>query len=607
MRKKAELLSDTEMSELEGEIIEKYIRYGKRPMFLLLKLYMRYKKDFFLSMLFYLIKQLPVLILPLNTATIINAVEAYVVDGVSPYKTIITSIALMAVLLIINIPTNAIYVKYYSIATRKVEAGLRGAMVRKLQQLSITFHKEMQSGRIQSKLMRDVENVYTLSTQLITTLPSIILNIVTALVVILSKSIVVFFFFLLCIPCNVILRNVFRDKMNKSNSDFRHDVEDASASVNDMEEMIQITRAHALKEHETKKMSSILKKIASSGFKLDMVQAYFGSFLWVTIQVFQIGCLVFSSLLYVNGTLKYIGDITLFQTYFNTLTWQVSSLIGLLPIIAKGKESISSIGEILCSDDVERNENKLKIDTLRGEYEFQNISFSYESEQHLLNALTLSVKAGETVAIVGESGAGKSTLISLAIGFIHPQGGRILVDGHDLSDIDLTSYRKHIAIVPQSSVMFTGTIRENVAYGIENATDEQLRSALEAARMYDFVMSLPNGLDSRLDEHAANLSGGQKQRLSIARALIRDPSVIILDEATSALDNISEREIQRAIGNLCRGRTTFVIAHRLSTIRNASKIAVLKAGRCIELGNYDELMALKGEFYKMQRAAESAD
>ena len=152
--------------------------------------------------------------------------------------------------------------------------------------------------------------------------------------------------------------------------------------------------------------------------------------------------------------------------------------------------------------------------------------------------------------------------------------------------------------------MFTGSIRENVAYGIENVTEEQIKEALSAARLYDFVLTLPNGIDTHLDEHGANLSGGQRQRLSIARALIRDPKIIILDEATSALDNVSEREIQGAISNLTRGRTTIVVAHRLSTIKNADKIVVVKNGKCAEIGTYDELLALKGEFYKMHSAAE---
>ncbi|MGN1452174.1 MAG: ATP-binding cassette domain-containing protein, partial [Eubacteriales bacterium] len=178
--------------------------------------------------------------------------------------------------------------------------------------------------------------------------------------------------------------------------------------------------------------------------------------------------------------------------------------------------------------------------------------------------------------------------------------GTLLVDGHDITGIDLHSYREHISTVPQNSVLFTGTIRENVTYGLSDVTEARLRTALEAARLTELVDSLPNGVDTQLEEHGANLSGGQRQRLSIARALIRDPDVILLDEATSALDSVSERQIQDAINNLTRGRTTFIVAHRLSTIKNADIIAVIKDGVCVESGNFDELMELKGEFYHLR-------
>ena len=538
--------------------------------------------------------------MPIIVSNIINEV---VYRSDYTFRNIVVNLVVIATLIAINVPTNALYVKFYSKATRRVEAGLRGAMVRKLQQLSITFHKEMQSGRIQSKLMRDVETVHTFSTQIITSVPAILINMITALCIVITKDLSVFFFFLLCIPCDVLLIKVFGKTIKKKNNEFRRGMESTSASLMDMEEMTQITRAHALEETEMKKTASLLKNIAKSGFKLDMVQAYFGSFTWVTIQVFQLACLVFSAWKAYQGEIL-IGDINLFQSYFNSLIGQVSSLIGLLPIISKGLESVSSIGEILGATDIEDNRHKMKINSLRGEYEFKNVSFSYDSEQHLISNLNLKVKVGETIAIVGPSGSGKSTIINLAIGFIHAQSGEILVDGNNIEDINLRSYRQHIAIVPQSSVLFTGTIRANITYGLDTVNDEQLERVLKAARLYDFIKTLPNGVDTMLDEHGENLSGGQKQRISIARAIIRNPSVIIFDEATSALDTVSEKAIQDAINDMTKGKTTFIVAHRLSTIRNANRIAVLKNGRCVEIGTYEELMALHGEFYEMQTASE---
>ena len=275
--------------------------------------------------------------------------------------------------------------------------------------------------------------------------------------------------------------------------------------------------------------------------------------------------------------------------------------MALIPTIAKGVESVNSIGEVLLADDVERNEGKKELEKVEGEFEFRDVHFRYHNSGHdVLNGLNLKVNKGETIALVGESGAGKSTILNLVIGFNMPTGGLLTIDGEDITQIDLRSYRKHLAVVPQTSILFSGSIRDNITYGQENVSDEMLRQVIEAANLAELVDSLPDGVDTAVGEHGGTLSGGQRQRISIARALIRNPQVIVLDEATSALDSISEKLIQEAISNLTRERTTFIVAHRLSTIRDADKIAVIADGRCVEYGTFDELMALKGEFYKMK-------
>ena len=214
---------------------------------------------------------------------------------------------------------------------------------------------------------------------------------------------------------------------------------------------------------------------------------------------------------------------------------------------------------------------------------------------------SLKVAAGETIALVGESGAGKSTILNLVIGFDLPVGGVLKIDGHDISDIDLRTYRSHIAVVLQNPIIFNGTIRENITYGLSNVSQKEIDKVVKACLLEDLINELDGGLDARLTEHGSNLSGGQRQRISIARALIRNPQVIVLDEATSALDSVSEKKIKTALDNLTKNRTTFVVAHRLSTIQNADRIAVIKDGSCAEIGTYDELMAKKGEFYQYKK------
>ena len=588
--------TDEELEKLEEEFIETYVKSEIKPLRMMMKIYMRYWKELLIALFFYIIKHSPVIMLPMVTAYIINFV-AY--PGQYSLASVIVLVSVLGGLFLLNIPTNTLYTKYYSMVMRKVEAGLRGAMVRKLQQLSITFHKEMQSGRIQSKLMRDVETIHTLSAQLFTTIPAIIINVVSALVIVVVSNLSVFMFFLLCIPTAVFMVRLFKKKMTSTNKDYRVNMENTSAKLMDMVEMTEITRAHALEDKEVKKLSASLKSVATSGLRVDVIQSLFGACSWAVFQLFQLGCLIFTSIMAYNKLIQ-VGDISLYQSYFTSITGQVSSFLALLPIITKGLDSVSSIGEILSATDIEDNTNKTEIKELRGEYEFKNVAFSYEKDQRLLENFSIHIKAGETIAFVGESGCGKTTTLNLALGFNLATSGDILVDGKDIKSIDLHSYRSHIAIVPQNSVLFTGTIRENITYGIENVSEKDIYEALEAAQLTNFINSLPQGIDTVLTEHGANLSGGQRQRISIARAIIRKPSVIIFDEATSALDSVSEREIQKAIDNLTKEHTTFIVAHRLSTIKNADRIAVLKNGKCEELGSYDELMAKKGLFYKMQ-------
>jgi ATP-binding cassette subfamily B protein len=472
--------------------------------------------------------------------------------------------------------------------------------VRKLQQLSISYHKETQSGRLQSKIIRDVEAVETLSTQLLISTLNIALNIIIALSVTITKSRMVFIFFLLTTPVAALTMVFFRNVMRKRNHEFRHEMEETSAQVMEMVEMIPVTRAHALEEKEIEKVSDQLFTVAEKGYRLDVIQSVFGSVGWAIFQVFQIICLAFTGFLAIKGTVL-PGDITLYQSYFATIVNQISSLITLIPTIAKGIESVNSIGEVLLSDDIERNEGKKKVSKLVGEYDFVNVKFRYNNtDLDVLDGLNLHVEPGETIALVGESGSGKSTILNLAIGFNLATDGKVLIDGNDIKEIDLRSYRQFLAVVPQSSILFSGTLRDNITYGVDEVDEEYLQEVVKAANLSDLVESLPDGLETEVGEHGGKLSGGQRQRVSIARALIRNPRVIVLDEATSALDSISERLIQEALDNLTKDRTTFIVAHRLSTIRNADKIAVINDGHCVEYGTYDELMELKGEFYRMK-------
>ena len=564
---------------------------------ILLGLYKGQYFRLFLAVLLFAVKHTPVWVLPIATANIINAATGHDEDAV---RTIIVNTVIMAVLIAQNVITNYFHTYCYAKVIRGVECRLRSSMVRKLQQLSITFHNEMQSGRLQSKIMRDVEQIESLSSQIFISVLSIIMNIIVAFTVVVSSSWVVFLFFLATIPVAVVIRTVFRKKINLRNKNFRREMEETSVKVMEMVELIPVTRAHALEDSETEKIDRQLKNVADEGLKLDVIQSFFGSINWSSFQLFQVLCLAFTGWLAFQGTIR-PGDVVMYQTYFSTIVNQVSGIITLIPIISKGLESVSSVGDILLCADVEQPAGLPEIKNVEGNIEFRDLCFRFaDAEKPVINNLSLRIHKGETVAFVGASGVGKSTLLNLVIGFLRPQSGQILIDGNDLNGIDLRSYRKHIAVVPQTPILFTGTIRENITYGAEDISDEMLNEVIKAADLNGFIAELPEGLDTRVTEHGANLSGGQRQRVSIARAFVRDPKILILDEATSALDSVSEKKIQDSVDRLVRDRTTLIVAHRLSTIRGADKIAVISDGDIIEYGTYDELMERQGEFRKLR-------
>lgn len=584
--------------EMERRFAACYQKHGKHSVRVLLEFYRGQYHKFLLSTLFFLLKHSPALLSPLLIANVVNGV---IEGGEAGSRAIFINVGIWLGLLSIHLPANWIHNQLKSRVIRNTEAGLRAALVRKLQELSIPYHTGSQSGRLQSKIMRDVEAVETLSSQLFVNLLNIVMNLVITLSITAVKNRLILVFFILVAPVAAGAVVAFRAKIHRENRSFRQGMEETSARVMEMVEMVPVARAHALEDKEAARISALLEETANRGYRLDMVQAHFGAVSWVVFQVFQVVCLAVSGFMAMSGLIK-VGDVTFYQSSFTTVVNQFSALINLLPILTKGLESVSSIGEVLSSDEIEENEGKEELLSLKGEYAFKQVSFSYPgSSKEVLHGLDFTVKQGETIALVGESGSGKTTILNMLIGFILPSGGQLMLDGKDMKGLNLRTYRRFLSVVPQTPVLFTGTVRENITYGLEHVSEEQIAQAVEAANLSEVVKRLPQGLDTMIEEHGANLSGGQRQRISIARALIRNPQVIILDEATSALDSISESEIQEALERLTKGRTTFIVAHRLSTVRGADRILVIGQGRIREQGSYQELMAKKGEFYQMEQ------
>lgn len=558
-------------------------------------------KAFIISVFLFLIKHCPIWVMPLVTANVINIATNPNEHHV--YEMFING-AVLILLISQNMITHVWYSDYCSKLFRNIGAGLRNSLVKKLQQLAITFHNELKSGALQSKFIRDVESIEQLLRQVLLTLvPSIITVLVTATITV-SKSRIVTLFFMIIIPVNILVVRLFRKKMSRENSRFRRENENLSTNITTMLEMIPVTKAHGLENTEINKLEGGIKRMTLAGLLLDHSQAQFGSIAWVVSTCMSVICLLFTGFLAYIGKIP-VGDVVLYQSYFSTITGNIQALLNVYPEFAKGAESIKSVSEILISDRIEKNEGKISLRYVHGTVNFNNVSYQYpDSDKTVIKNLSFNAEPGDCIAFVGGSGSGKSTVMNMIIGFLDATGGEIKIDGKPIQELDLQKYRHFISVVPQNSIMFSGTIRENILYGISKYSEEQLQHVIDMANIREFVEKLPDGLETMVEEHGGNLSGGQKQRISIARALMRDPKIIILDEATSALDNISEYHVQKAMSSLIKGRTTFIVAHRLSTIRDANKIVVMENGECVESGTFEELMAKKGKFYELKNLSE---
>ncbi len=550
------------------------------------------------AMALYLLKASPEWIIPLITANIIDIAVAGAADGANR---LLVNLLIVVGVILLNIPLNQGYVYLSGLAKRRVQVSLRGAMVRKLQRLTIGFHKEMRSGQIQSKVMGDVDSVEMLSRQLLFLFLETFVRVVAPLTIIITRNITVLLVFLVTVPIACLCMFPFRRKMRALYRGLRKDSEATASDVLDMEDILPITRAHHLEETELNKVSRSIRRLAERGFRVDRLDGIFGALNWAVFMFFQTVCLCISGYMALNGQIS-IGDISLYQSYFNSLVRQVSMILSMIPVIAKGTEAISSMGEILNSEEEEHYEDKAELGDLQGDFRLDNIHFHYDDDETpVLKGIDLHVQPGETLALVGESGGGKSTLVGMLLGYHHPTEGALYIDGHNMADLDMRSVRRQLAVVPQNTVLFSGTVRENIVYGCEDVTEEQLQAALDIANLSETIEKLPKGLETSIGEHGEKLSGGQRQRIAIARAVIRDPKVIIFDEATSSLDTVSEAAIQTAIDGMTRDRTTFIVAHRLSTIRQADRIAVIEDGACVECGTYDELMTKEGAFFELRK------
>ncbi|GII00604.1 ABC transporter ATP-binding protein [Planobispora takensis] len=573
---------------------------GEHPVRTLAYLFAEERLKLLVAVFAFIVKHSPIWVLPFVTANIIDVVQSR--QGI---VVLWVNTAVLLALLLLNYPLHLLYVRCLHGAIRRVGTALRSALCRRMQHLSIGYHSRVSAAVLQTKVVRDVENIEQTTQQTSDMGLSALTTLAGGLVMVAFRVPVAIPVFLVVVPAAAYLVIRLRTRMREDNESFRREVEKMSARVSEMTTLIPITRAHGLERDALHRVDGTLTSVLRKGLRLDLLNGSFGALAWILLNALGAAVLAGSALVaYYQVIPVNVGDVVMLSTFFPILTSAVTSLLSLTPVVNKGLASVRSVGEVLQAPDLEHNAGKTEVTSVRGEVEFRDVVFGYgePGQAPAVKDFTLKVASGETIALVGPSGAGKSTVLGLVIGFLRPTSGAILLDGQDMETLDLRTYRRFLSIVPQESILFEGSIRENVTYGLKDVCEERVRRALEDANAMEFIDRLPDGLDTVVGERGARLSGGQRQRLAIARALIRDPRVLILDEATSALDTRSEALIQQALARLVAGRTVFVVAHRLSTIRGADRIVVMRDGGIEEVGGHDELMRVRGFYAGLQGA-----
>lgn len=573
----------------DSELVHQF--KGESPIRTLRYLLSGQRKNVALAIVFFSIKHSPSWLIPVITANLIDIVVQ---------RKSVTDLAINSVFLIFvvtqNFPTNLLYVRFLAIAIRETENRLRSALVARMQQLSIGYYQKTNAGALQTKVVRDVENIEQMLRHMSDGGLAALNGLAGAIIVTAIRVPNFLIFFILVAPLASITIIRLRKSLNEYNEDFRSQVEQMSSRVNEMTTLLAVTRAHGLERRAVGRMKDSFASVQVAGLKLDRINGRFNAAAWVTFQLANVFCLILSAYFALNNQFGIsAGDVVLLTANFGMLIGSIILLASLAPAIAKGFASITSLGEVLESPDLEINQGKRIVNQVDGVIEFKDVSFTYPTNHKpTLNHITFSASPGKMVALVGPSGSGKSTLINLVIGFLRPSQGSICIDGADNKDLDLRTVRKFLSVVPQESVLFDGTIAENISYGLSDVSTQEIEKALKDSNAWDFVHAFDDGVETIVGERGARLSGGQRQRLAIARALIRNPRILILDEATSALDSESEKMIQVALSPLMKNRTTFVVAHRLSTVQEADQILVLDEGKIVESGTHIELVSKQG-------------
>lgn len=492
---------------------------------------------------------------------------------------------------------------------QRVIIDIRKAVFEKLQRLSMSFYDKHKTGTIMSYVTNDVSALQSAMVDNVVEMITETVILVASIVMMIYLDWKLFLVTFATFPVVLFFIDSFGKRIRKSGSRIQEAAADITSVLQEVASSPRVIKSFVREGYEVERFD----KENMNNFRANMKYAQLSSTLTPTIEfVAAVGVSIilwYGGNSVINGSIT-AGSLVAFLTYAVNISNPIKRLSRVIGNIQKALAAAQRVFDVLdLPEDIKNAPDAKALPPVKGDVRFKDVCFAYNESEEVLSHVSFEVKPGEMIAFVGPSGAGKSTVASLLPRFYDATNGSITIDGEDIRKVTLDSLREQVGIVPQETVLFNGSVYDNILYGRLDATREEVEAAAKAANAHDFIMQLPDGYETMLGDRGMNISGGQRQRISIARAILKNPQILILDEATSALDTESERVVQEALDRLMVGRTSFVIAHRLSTIKNADKIMVLEKGQLIEQGNHDELMAMDGLYahlYKIQYRSKEA-
>ena len=536
------------------------------------------------------------LVLPLIVRNMINAVvilkDSQILDGLA--WDLFFIIILQAVFAVTH---NYVF----GFVGHRMTTDFRIEFFSHIQSLSLRFFQERRLGEILSRMNNDISVIQNALVSIPVALLRQSITLIGAMAIILYLNWKLTGLILLILPPLMIFARVFGKRLRLFSEKLQDQIAQAVVVLEEVASSIKIVKSFTRENYERERFKKEIETAFERAVDKLKISSFFGPFiLGLTFMVSAV--LIWYGGYQVMSGVTTPGELAAFFLYALIVAGPIGTFVRLYTQIQEASGAIRRVYEILdTAPAIDNPENPIFLENITGRIQFENVSFGYRQELEILHNINFDVRPGQTVALVGPSGAGKSTVIKLLHRFFDASQGSIRLDEHDIRSLDRKSFLSQIALVPQETLLFGGTVKENILYGKLDATDQELEDAAKKANAHDFIVDLENGYETIVGEKGAKLSGGERQRIAIARAILKNPKILVLDEATSSLDNCSEALIQEAVEKLMEGRTTFIVAHRLSTIHKADQIIVLEKGRIVETGQHEELMNNKNLYYNLYK------